>query len=158
MQAVFTRTVVDPAWGLKVTGKEGPHGLGFFVTSDDVNQLLIPSNQRTDFASLPGTAQTTVLRYRLDVGAASQALLRPVNRSRPGKCAPRHILGAAACWLPSPGNLGADAALPRPSGRPSTEPRERPLAPDLGEDNGEIYAELGLSSADLQRLSDAGVI
>ena len=80
MQAVFTRTVVDPAWGLKVTGKEGPHGLGFFITSDDVNQVLIPSNQRTDFASLPGAAQTTVLRYRLDLGAASTLGMVATNR------------------------------------------------------------------------------
>ena len=71
IQAVFTRTVVDPAWGLKVTGKEGRHGLGLFVTSDDVNQVLIPSNQSTGYAALEGTAQSAVLRYRLDVGAGS---------------------------------------------------------------------------------------
>jgi len=71
IQAVFTRTVVDPSWGLKVTGKEGRHGLGLFVTSDDVNQLLIPSNQGTDYAALEGAARSTVLRYRLDVGAGS---------------------------------------------------------------------------------------
>ncbi len=71
IQAVFTRTVVDPSWGLKLTGKEGRHGFGLFVTSDDVNQVLIPSNQSTDYAVLEGTAQSTVLRYRLDVGAGS---------------------------------------------------------------------------------------
>ena len=38
------------------------------------------------------------------------------------------------------------------------QPRERALAPALGEGNAEIYAELGLSAADLQRLADAGVI
>jgi len=71
VQAVFTRTVVDPSWGLKVTGKEGRHGVGLFVTSDDVNQLLIPSNQGTAFATLEGSALTTVARYRLDVGTGS---------------------------------------------------------------------------------------
>jgi formyl-CoA transferase len=39
-----------------------------------------------------------------------------------------------------------------------TEPRERALAPALGEHNAEVYAELGLSPADLQRLTEAGVI
>ena len=38
------------------------------------------------------------------------------------------------------------------------EPRERPLAPSLGEHNREVYAELGLSDADLARLAAEGVI
>jgi len=71
IQAVFTRTVVDPAWGLKLTGKEGRHNLGLFVTSDEVNQILIPSNQGTGFATLEGKAESAVVRYRFDVGAAS---------------------------------------------------------------------------------------
>jgi len=71
IQAVFTRTVVDPSWGLKLTGKEGRHDFGLFVTSDDVNQILIPSNQETGFASLEGTVKSAVVRYRFDLGAAS---------------------------------------------------------------------------------------
>ncbi len=38
------------------------------------------------------------------------------------------------------------------------EPRLRPLAPALGEHNREVYAELGLADADVERLADAGVI
>jgi crotonobetainyl-CoA:carnitine CoA-transferase CaiB-like acyl-CoA transferase len=38
------------------------------------------------------------------------------------------------------------------------ELRERALAPRLGEHNREVYAELGLSEADLARLAEAGVI
>ncbi|MEE4271493.1 MAG: DUF5916 domain-containing protein [Thermoanaerobaculales bacterium] len=71
VQAVFTRTVVDPSWGVKLTGKEGRHGIGLFVTSDDVNQILIPSNQGTRFAGIDGTSETVVGRYRLDVGTGS---------------------------------------------------------------------------------------
>jgi CoA:oxalate CoA-transferase len=37
-------------------------------------------------------------------------------------------------------------------------PRERALAPDLGADNAAIYAEAGLQPADIQRLSEDGVI
>jgi Domain of unknown function (DUF5916)/Carbohydrate family 9 binding domain-like len=71
VQAVFTRTVVDPSWGLKLTGKEGRHNLGLFVTSDEVNQIMVPSNQGTDFATLDGSVESAVVRYRFDVGAAS---------------------------------------------------------------------------------------
>jgi len=38
------------------------------------------------------------------------------------------------------------------------EARHRPLAPDLGADNAEIYGELGLSAAELERLAKAGTI
>jgi len=38
------------------------------------------------------------------------------------------------------------------------EPRKRPLAPDLGTHNAEVYAELGLTQADLERLAAAEVI
>jgi CoA:oxalate CoA-transferase len=39
-----------------------------------------------------------------------------------------------------------------------SEPRQRPLAPDLGQHNPEIYAELGLTAAQLEQLSERGVI
>jgi CoA:oxalate CoA-transferase len=38
------------------------------------------------------------------------------------------------------------------------EPRARALAPDLGADNRIVFAQIGLEAADLDRLSDAGVI
>jgi crotonobetainyl-CoA:carnitine CoA-transferase CaiB-like acyl-CoA transferase len=41
---------------------------------------------------------------------------------------------------------------------PGAAPRRISLAPDLGEGNGEIYAELGLSAQDLDRLRGQGVI
>lgn len=80
IDAVFTRTVIDPNWGLKVTGKEGRHGIGFFVTEDEVNRIMIPSNQRTDFALLEGKAVSTVGRYRLDVGTGSTMGLVATDR------------------------------------------------------------------------------
>ena len=38
------------------------------------------------------------------------------------------------------------------------EPRERPLAPDLGAHNAQIYGELELTPADLERLAASEVI
>jgi hypothetical protein len=64
---VFTRTVVDPTWGTKLTGKEGKNGIGVFVTRDEVNNLIIPSNQASDFAFLTEEVTSSVLRYRRDV-------------------------------------------------------------------------------------------
>ena len=71
LQAVFTRTVVDPKAGLKLTGKYGKNGIGVFLTEDEVNTILIPSNQNTHIASLDGDVTGVVLRYRRDIGANS---------------------------------------------------------------------------------------
>jgi crotonobetainyl-CoA:carnitine CoA-transferase CaiB-like acyl-CoA transferase len=39
-----------------------------------------------------------------------------------------------------------------------TEARERALAPNLAEHNQDVYSEIGLTCADLERLTEAGVI
>jgi hypothetical protein len=70
-QAVFTRTVADPAGGIKLTGKLGPNALGFFGASDRINNLLIPSNQGSSQTSLEEDVTSAVFRYRRDVGVGS---------------------------------------------------------------------------------------
>jgi hypothetical protein len=71
LNAVFTRTVVNPEWGLKLTGKQGRSAGGVFVTRDEVNSLIIPSNQRSAFAFLDESVLASVLRYRHDIGESS---------------------------------------------------------------------------------------
>ncbi len=71
IDTVFTRTVVDPDWGAKLTGKQGKNAIGVFATRDTLNSFLIPSNQGSDFASVDQEVQGSVLRYRRDVGAGS---------------------------------------------------------------------------------------
>jgi len=71
IDAVFTRTVVDPDWGAKISGKKGPHAFGVFVTEDQINSLLVPSNQQSFSTSLPGSVTSSVVRYRHDVGQTS---------------------------------------------------------------------------------------
>ena len=70
-RVVFTRTLVDPDWGLKLTGKRGRDGLGVFAAEDAVNSLLFPSNQGSRSTLLRQSVTSTVLRYRRDVGGAS---------------------------------------------------------------------------------------
>ncbi len=65
---VVTRTVVDPSFGLKLTGKEGRHGLGAFVTRDRVTSLLFPSNQRSRSTLIETPLTTAVFRHRYDLG------------------------------------------------------------------------------------------
>jgi hypothetical protein len=68
MTAVYTRMMRDPAWGLKLTGKEGDHTVGAYVVKDDVTNLIIPGSESSDFTSLDQGNTSTVLRYRYDVG------------------------------------------------------------------------------------------
>jgi len=71
LEAVFSRTVYDPVWGVKSTGKLGGNAMGFFLTQDRFNNLVFPSNQGSDAASLKENTYTGVLRYRRDIGKGS---------------------------------------------------------------------------------------
>ena len=71
IQAVFTRTVADPFWGAKLTGKIGRSAVGFFAARDRINNLLFPSNQGTGVASLDDDVTSGVFRYRYDLGRGS---------------------------------------------------------------------------------------
>lgn len=71
INAVFTRTVADPNYGIKLTGKEGKNAIGVFFTEDDQNNTLIPFNQGSAFAFSDDKVDTAVLRYRRDVGQRS---------------------------------------------------------------------------------------
>jgi hypothetical protein len=68
VQAIFTRTVVDPEWGLKLTGKERGNAIGVFAARDEHNSLIFPSNQGSDSVFLEDeTVDNSVLRFRRDV-------------------------------------------------------------------------------------------
>lgn len=70
-QAVFTRTVADPSGGLKAVGKEGGNSFGVFLTRDRINNLILPANQESEFASEDQPVTGLVARYRRDVGRQS---------------------------------------------------------------------------------------
>ncbi len=77
VQAVFTRTVADPIWGAKVTGKVGGTAIGVFTDQDEVTNLVFPANQGTTLGALEnaeGNAMDSfggVVRVRQDVGRMS---------------------------------------------------------------------------------------
>jgi hypothetical protein len=71
LQAVYTRTVADPAFGLKTTGRLGPSTVGVFITDDEVTNLIIPGAEGSDVTSLPQHNRSTAFRYRYNVGETS---------------------------------------------------------------------------------------
>lgn len=68
INAVFTRTVVDPEFGLKLSGKQGSNAGGMFVTRDDVNSLVFPSIEGSRQTLLQEEVDGAVARYRRDIG------------------------------------------------------------------------------------------
>lgn len=68
---VFTRTVADPDWGAKATGKEGRNAFGAFAARDQRTNILIPGYDSSDEDTLAGPSTEAVARYRADVGAGS---------------------------------------------------------------------------------------
>ncbi len=71
LEAVFTRTVYDPLWGAKLTGKLGRSALGFFAAQDQYNNLIFPSNAGSSVTALEQDVYGGVFRYRRDVGKGS---------------------------------------------------------------------------------------
>jgi len=68
---VYTRTIASPEVGVKLTGKEGPHGGGVFLAQDAKTNLLIPGSQGSSLTTLDEKNIAAVLRYRYDVGKRS---------------------------------------------------------------------------------------
>jgi hypothetical protein len=68
---VYTRTLADPYWGVKLTGKEGANSIGFYSVQDNLTNLYFPSATQTQSTSLNMKSVATVLRYRRDIGKSS---------------------------------------------------------------------------------------
>lgn len=79
-RAVHTRALADPDWGVKITGKEGKHAIGFFSARDHITNLLIPGSQGSGSTSMDMNTLGSVLRYRLDVGKSSTVGLLVTDR------------------------------------------------------------------------------
>ncbi|MEM7432213.1 MAG: carbohydrate binding family 9 domain-containing protein [Pseudomonadota bacterium] len=70
-QIVYTRTVADPSFGAKITGKKGKNTFGAFVTQDEITNLLIPGAFGSDLESLDTENTGFVGRYNRSFGEAS---------------------------------------------------------------------------------------
>lgn len=68
---VYTRNIADPDYGAKITGKEGAHAFGAFVTDDSRTNLLFPAAQGNEFESYDFESRNAAARYRFDLGPNS---------------------------------------------------------------------------------------
>ena len=77
---LFTRRIIEPSFGTRLTGKEGPWNLGFFVADDRSPGLIVP-----DYSPLSGTrAYFAVGRVSHDIGDQSSVGAVYVDREYQG--------------------------------------------------------------------------
>ena len=65
---IYTRTMRDPAWGFKLTGKEGTNTIGAYAVRDGVTNLIFPGSQSSSSTSLEKPNLSSVFRYKRDFG------------------------------------------------------------------------------------------
>ncbi len=66
--ATYTRTLRDPAWGVKLTGKEGANTVGAYFVRDNLTNLIFPGSQDSRSTSLSLPSSSGVFRYKRDFG------------------------------------------------------------------------------------------
>jgi hypothetical protein len=84
VQALYTRSIADPAWGVKISGKEGKNAIGFFSAQDQLTNLIFPGSQGSTSGSLDQRSFSNVLRYRRDIGGGSTLGLLMTDREGDG--------------------------------------------------------------------------
>jgi hypothetical protein len=80
IDAVHTRAMADPNYGVKLTGKEGANTIGFFSAQDAITNLVIPSLEGSDADTLEMRSYGTVFRYLRDYGQSSNIGLLLTDR------------------------------------------------------------------------------
>jgi len=66
---IYTRTIREPSWGLKLTGKEGANTVGAYVMRDDITNLVFPGPQGSSATTMDTANTAAVLRYKRDFGS-----------------------------------------------------------------------------------------
>ncbi|MEJ5167310.1 MAG: DUF5916 domain-containing protein [Thermoanaerobaculia bacterium] len=67
LNLIYTRSMADPNYGFKLTGKEGKNSLGIFLVEDEVTNFLFPSNQSSEMQSLDMESKSSGFRYKRDL-------------------------------------------------------------------------------------------
>ncbi len=80
LNTVHTRTMADPNWGIKLSGKEGMHTVGFYTVEDDITNYLIPGTEGSDSESENIKSQASAFRYKADISKSSNLGLLVTDR------------------------------------------------------------------------------
>jgi len=81
---IHTRTLADPEWGVRLTGKSGKNSYGMFTVRDSYTPLMFSGPHGADNTTLSLQSSGTVMRYRRDIGKSSNVGLTVTDREGTG--------------------------------------------------------------------------
>jgi hypothetical protein len=124
-QVAYTRTITDPNWGVRSTGKFGTTGYTVLVTGDKGGGLtIIPGPLGSDFAPSDFKATDTIARVRHDIGQSFVGAVLTDREVREG--GHNRVFGPDFQWRPSQSNNVVGEIL--------LSQNENPNRPDLSPD------------------------
>lgn len=65
---LHTRTIADPDFGAKLTGKNGDHSYGVMVANDNQTTFITPGRFGSSLVALDLQSDVAVARYKMDIG------------------------------------------------------------------------------------------
>ena len=67
LNVIYTRTMRDPRWGIKLSGKEGANAIGAYIVRDEITNLIFPGSQFSRSTSIAERNTSSVFRYGRDI-------------------------------------------------------------------------------------------
>jgi len=67
LSVIYTRTLRDPRWGIKLSGKEGANAIGAYIVRDEITNLIFPGSQFSRSTSIAERNMSSVFRYGRDI-------------------------------------------------------------------------------------------
>lgn len=97
IQAVYTRTITSPRWGLRTTGKLGSNAYTVLVADDRGGGLVVlPSALGSDFGNQPSSSKVFIGRVRHDFGKSFASFLVSDRENQGG--ASNRVFGPDFQW------------------------------------------------------------
>ena len=125
IQAVYTRTITEPAWGARATGKVGGTAYTVLATRDDGGgTVILPRPLFSDFASQDFESTVGIARVRHDIGRSFVSFLATGRQVEDGGY--NRVYGPDFQWRPS-----ANTSV---TGQLLFSSTETPNRPDLAEE------------------------
>ncbi len=102
IQAVYTRTITDPRWGLRDTGKLGNTSYTLLVTEDQGGgSVIIPGRTGNDLAPQDFSSKVLAGSLRRDFGASYVGLLVTDRENQGGASGHNRVIGPDFLWRQS---------------------------------------------------------
>jgi len=96
LNILYTRSIADPDYGVRATGRNGQHLYGFFAAQDAVTNVLIPGALGSSFRSLEQESLVVAGRYRFDI--TSKASIGMITTLRSGDDYSNTVVGIDGRW------------------------------------------------------------